>query len=790
MIKEVDVTIRYNVLMALCAFVCTSVIAFSQYYILPNHHPGENPGGLNSNTEAPAGQGLPGDWQNILGSSSGLDGLSSIQNIPFEFEFNGEVVENYIASNAGFVTFTSDLQFGVAPGIRTLPSAEIPDRSVCVLGINGAGAMSNLSGVYTKTFGSAPNRQHWIQFNTFALGNTYTFWAIVFEESTNRVYIVDQRTSAEATDGVVVGIQIDANTAIAVNDGQEIQPRAKDVGTDEDNMFYEFIFGEQPENSVVTQSLESYHFPQLSTMPMPLMFAVRNMGSARVQTMQARVFLDNELLQTQEFTDVDLGTGHTSHIMFDVPLNLQQPGNYDIDVSIITVNGTENAAPKEGSFATQVVVSPQRLDATMDLLQSHHDTVFGSVVHGLDKPMDLAFHPDYSRMELWIVNQKVENSGGTTTTFFDVSSPNPSNSTLQDGNAWHFMSLPTGISFSENGNFATSTGVFSANHNSTPFTGPTLWSSDLEIYAQPSGQNGSHLDMLHCSPYSQGIEYESDNVFWIFDGYSGDIVRYDFGEDHGAGNSQHEDGRVRRYPVPVARIDETVPCHMVLDANKEWLYIADAGNNRVLRLDITSGNVSDEIPEFPAYEPMAEYVVMENIVWQEVEISGVLTPAGIDLIGNYLYVGDYETGYISIFDLAAEVPERLGTLRTNGEGLCGIAIGPDGNVYYTHADQNIVGVVRPGAPVSVDELQPVSNVHMYPNPASRHITLHIDESLFTQGKTLTARVLDVSGRTVATVQLHGAQQTLQTSHLAPGIYTLQVYSHSEILHTQNVVIQR
>ena len=118
--------------------------------------------------------------------------------------------------------------------------------------------------------------------------------------------------------------------------------------------------------------------------------------------------------------------------------------------------------------------------------------------------------------------------------FFDAGFRHPSYK--QDGNAWHFMSLPTGIAMSDNGNFATSNGVYDANHDGgSPFTGPTLWSSDMSIYAEPSGGNGSHLDMLHESPYCQGIASETLNRFWVVDGNLGDIVMYDFKADHGPG---------------------------------------------------------------------------------------------------------------------------------------------------------------------------------------------------------------------------------------------------------------
>lgn len=68
----------------------------------------------------------------------------------------------------------------------------------------------------------------------------------------------------------------------------------------------------------------------------------------------------------------------------------------------------------------------------------------------------------------------------------------------------------------------------------------------MSIYAEPSGGNGSHLDMLHESPYCQGIASETLNRFWVVDGNLGDIVMYDFKADHGPGNNDHADGVVHR----------------------------------------------------------------------------------------------------------------------------------------------------------------------------------------------------------------------------------------------------
>src|SRR5690606_2860220 len=127
------------------------------------------------------------------------------------------------------------------------------------------------------------------------------------------------------------------------------------------------------------------------------------------------------------------------------------------------------------------------------------------------------------------------------------------------------------------------------------------WSSNLGIYGiQPPGLNGSHLDMLHETPFCMGIAWERDNVYWVFNGNAGAIDRVDFHADHGPGNDDHSDGEYWRYvPGQVARVPN-VPSHMHLAGT--WLYIADTGNGRVVRLDITSGVMGD--PFSPVYDPI------------------------------------------------------------------------------------------------------------------------------------------------------------------------------------------
>src|SRR5688572_30860417 len=97
--------------------------------------------------------------------------------------------------------------------------------------------------------------------------------------------------------------------------------------------------------------------------------------------------------------------------------------------------------------------------------------------------------------------------------------------------------------------------------------------------------NGSHLDMLHQSPWCMGIAHWSGNVYFVFDGNNGHVVYYDFQADHGPGADDHSDGIVRRYlDAQVTRVPG-VPGHLIVDKASSWLYVADTGGRRIPRMD-------------------------------------------------------------------------------------------------------------------------------------------------------------------------------------------------------------
>jgi len=309
----------------------------------------------------------------------------------------------------------------------------------------------------------------------------------------------------------------------------------------------------------------------------------------------------------------------------------------------------------------------------------------------IDEPWDLAFHPGRKR-ELWVLNKGTDRLGGSTVTISQAGLPGHSADWRRDGNAWHFMAMPTALAFSqENGNWATTAGLMDANRQNSNFTGPSLWSSNMDIYARPSGGNGSHIDMLHASPWSMGIESERDNIFWVFDGHNKHIVRYDFVDDHGPGNDYHGDGLVHRFTEVKVLRDDNVPSHMEMDKETGWLYIVDTGNKRILKLNTASGTKKSDLPLIN--EPLTEHWEMEGADWKIFASENLQKPSGIALAEGVLYVSDYETGEIIAYNL--ENGWELARINTGFDGIMGIDIDVDGKLWFVSSKTNEVYRVEP-----------------------------------------------------------------------------------------------
>lgn len=335
--------------------------------------------------------------------------------------------------------------------------------------------------------------------------------------------------------------------------------------------------------------------------------------------------------------------------------------------------------------------------------------------NGLKVPRSLEFNPERPE-ELWIVNRAFDGTvmitnPGSVTQKFDVRAD-----TFGD----HFMEEVSSLSFGEGSTFATCQESRNTYNNTKPannFMGPTLWPSTLSIYAKvnqdrasntfgmdldapkstadthctsAAGLQGSHLDMLHQSPLCMGIAHQSANQFWVFDGYNGHVVFYDFKTDHGPGYDYHEDGVVRRYPeLSVTRV-ANVPGHLIVDKTTNMLYVADTGGGRILRMDTKTGKRYRSLT--PSQEVVSEMSEFRGATVDTL-VKGLKRPSGIAINGKRLFVSDNATGEIIALELNTGI--EIERIQTGAKSIMGITVSPTGVIWFVDAEANTVSMVKP-----------------------------------------------------------------------------------------------
>ncbi len=333
-------------------------------------------------------------------------------------------------------------------------------------------------------------------------------------------------------------------------------------------------------------------------------------------------------------------------------------------------------------------------------------TLIGDASDGLSTPRDLGFNPQ-KEGELWVVNRDDD----SVSIFFNAGDASQESEHIIDPYAMHFMEEVSSIAFGDVDTFGTcheSRNTYNGQSMPNDFMGPTLWSSDLEIFGESNPEAvdylsnlygmptdlGSHLDMLHESPLCMGIEWQSSNVYWVFNGQDGSIDRNDFKMDHGMGYDDHSDGTIFKYGVGEFERVPDVPSHLKLDHRSKLLYIADSGNNQIKVLDITAGDADERQATM---EPGTKhYTMKDESIWTLIdgEDVGMKVPSGITLVDDTLFVTDNQTSTIYAFTLEGELIDTLETPFETGAlmGIYGAAID---DLWLVNAIDNQVWRLQP-----------------------------------------------------------------------------------------------
>lgn len=294
-------------------------------------------------------------------------------------------------------------------------------------------------------------------------------------------------------------------------------------------------------------------------------------------------------------------------------------------------------------------------------------------------PVDLEFNP-HSPRDLWIINKATSH----VTIVENVGTSRQQVVERRDVAYEHFSNRPPALAMAGmHPQFGQLWATCGDNDNGgNYFMGPTLYSAELDIFGtnNPQTNLGSHLDMLHSTPFCRGIAWAGQgNQYFVFNSFNKSIDFYDFRRDHGIGWDDHSDGVVRRFWNNQVKGVTGVESHLAWNSDDQKLYISDTGNKRILMLDPALGRYTAPMQ---GMEQIAERAYYETPVSVVVEGGVLEQPSGIEASGGLAFVTDAKTSKIHAIELATgALVKTLDTGLPSGS-LAGLNFGPDGKIYF------------------------------------------------------------------------------------------------------------
>ncbi len=371
-------------LLLLVGLFCAGQVANAQYYNIPFLNAGQNPGGVNPDGENPYPSTNNSGWSNIWnGDATATPSYSAEQTIPFAFSFNGTAVTKYTPSNFGTISFDAGTPTVIPTAFSnlTLPSAQIPDKSVCVLGIKPQSVVSGTttyqSAVMTKTYGTPGKRQHWIWFNFFDEANIndgWTYWAIVLEETTNNIYIVDMKTLCVSAGNLCtnnvkmsLGIQVNGTTAYTVAGSPNVgaQQITANIFTAADNSYYQFLPGNQPAKDLSGVKVTLSPYLVLNQAPYVCKATFFNNGTDKITTADVNYSINGGAAITGAASSVAVSTFATQELSSPISWTPTAVGTYTLKIWASNLNGVadENSKNDTATLTVNVVdkIAPRKI---------------------------------------------------------------------------------------------------------------------------------------------------------------------------------------------------------------------------------------------------------------------------------------------------------------------------------------------------------------------------------------------------------------------------------------------
>ena len=224
LIKLISVKKIMLILSCLIVFLLASTpdLNAQAYTVVWSGYDVANPEGLNTEPD-----NQTTGWTAITSGSQSSNLWSDAHSIPFSFEFFGTSVTQFKVSQNGLITFDVSASGTTVNNNTSLPNANLPDNTIAGFWDDFTNSPPTGANdiVYTKIFGTSPNRQFWIKYYSFEYSVfEYSYFSIVLDETTNKVYIVRNNThsSSVAAGSSTVGVQLNSTTALQTSNSPNV----------------------------------------------------------------------------------------------------------------------------------------------------------------------------------------------------------------------------------------------------------------------------------------------------------------------------------------------------------------------------------------------------------------------------------------------------------------------------------------------------------------------------------------------------------------------------------------
>ncbi|MCI4669376.1 MAG: T9SS type A sorting domain-containing protein [Bacteroidia bacterium] len=301
-----------------------------------------NPGGLNTQMDDDTS-----GWATIMPGGFITNQWSNVISLPFSFDFYGQSFVSARVSANGIMAFTAS-NTSLPGNNEALPTSTLPDYSIAAFWEEFAQNPPVLTNdkVISKTFGTAPNRQFWLKWSSYQWGpSSFANIAIVLEEGTNRIYMVDQYSSPVTAASISSTVGVQKNSQTAVMSGNNIS--LEQVGFHFlDNHYYTYTPYQIPPEDLRPMTIIGPESQNCGLDQETISVSIKNQGQQAANSYVAKLFVNgNLILMDNEFQSLQPGDSlvHTFSQAFD----FSTPGEYEISVVV--------SSPSDGNTANDSI---------------------------------------------------------------------------------------------------------------------------------------------------------------------------------------------------------------------------------------------------------------------------------------------------------------------------------------------------------------------------------------------------------------------------------------------------